>query len=551
MIRRTKGWVMAALAAALLMAGSSSAQSASKSPASKPAPAFKAPPGALVVADGWFAAPKPQFAPPALPASITNAFVIPIHEPISEKTFGAIKRKMIRARSGGAQIIIFDMKTPGGRSDAMQDILRLVLDDAREVYTVAYINPEAFSAGAVISLACTEIVVTPTAVIGDAMPIMLSPTGELSPMPREERGKMESAFRGIIRTIAENRGHNIALCEGMITLGLDIWLVRNRDTGELRVVNAAQERGRVHNAPPTSQPAVSAPPSAEWEYLRTIDGPDSLVTLTGYEARNVGLAGEVLASMADLRKHYNIAAEPTVLEDTWSEALVEFLTSPAVAGILFFVGALGIYMEFNAPGHILPGVVGVICLAIFFGSKYLIGMAQWWEIALFVVGVALIVVEVFIVPGFGVAGIAGLIMCVVGLLAMLVPNAPGRLPIPVTDFDWSIFANGAMSLGIAFLAAVVAAMVLARYLPHVPVAGRLVLTPVQAGPDAAVSDISPIRHVQCGDVGVVERVCRPVGKVRFGDDLLDAGSEGMIIEPGATVRVLRREGNQVIVEKVH
>jgi membrane-bound serine protease (ClpP class) len=544
MTRFTSVLLSAAVIVALATTQVSAAKPKTTSPATEPA-------GTRIVADGWFAPAEPKFPPPKLPAAVTRAFVIPIHEPIGEKTFDAIRRKVVRCRSGGAEIIIFDMKTPGGRSDAMDNILRLILDDIRDVYTVAYVHPEAFSAGAVISLACTEIVVTPTAVIGDAMPIMLSPTGELSPMPKEERAKMESGMRGIIRTIAQNRGHSIALCEGMITLGEEVWLIRDRGTRELRVVDVEEYRGKVLGAPAsTSQPAAMPPSGAKWEYVRTIDGPNSLVTLTGYEAINAGLATGVYDNLKELAKHYNIVVEPMMLEDTWSEKLVEFLTSPAVAGVLFFIGILGIYIEFNSPGHILPGVVGLICLAIFFGSKYLVGMAQWWEIALFVLGVLLILVEIFVLPGFGIAGIAGIVVCVVSLLAMLVPNTPGRLPIPTTDFDWTIFTSGAMALGTAFIAAIVAAMVLARYLPKVPIAGRLVLAPIQAVPDAAVSDISPIRKVKPGDTGVVEAVCRPVGKVRFEKDLLDATSEGMIIEVGAKVRILRREGNQLIVEKV-
>jgi membrane-bound serine protease (ClpP class) len=520
-----------------------------EAPATKPA-FGEAPAGATVTTEGWFAPPSPKFAPPALPPEVTRAFVIPIREPIAEKTYDAVKRKVIRCRLAGAEMIIFDMNTPGGRGDAMEDILRLVLDDMRDVYTVAYVDPEAFSAGAVISLACTEIVVSPTAVIGDAMPIMIGVGGELAPVPKEERSKIESGIRGIIRTTAENRGHSVALCEGMVTIGIEVWLIRNHHTGELRVVNAADERGKVRNAPAAgaTQASVSAALATDWEYLRTIDGPESLVTLTGYEAVDAGLARRMLANMDKLRQHYNITAPPTVLEDTRSETLVEFLTSPVVAGILFFVGILGIYVEFNAPGHVLPGVAGLICLAIFFGSRYLIGMASWWMIALFILGVLLILVEILVVPGFGVPGVLGVIFCVVGLLVMLMPYRPGKW-LPNTPLDWRLFTNGVLGVTMGFVGAVAAALAIAKYLHRLPVAGRLVLPSVVPPVEPTVTEGSPYLRVKAGDIGTVERMCRPVGKVRFGEDLLDAGSQGEIIEPGTAVRVLRREGNRLIVEK--
>jgi membrane-bound serine protease (ClpP class) len=508
------------------------------------------PAGAFVTADGWFPPVNPKIPPPPLPKEITKAFVIPIHEEITPKTYEAVERKINRCREQGAQLVIFDMNTPGGRGDAMEGIVRLILEDNKDIHTVAYVDPRAFSAGAVISLACNEIVVSPAGVIGDAMPILISAEGALVAMPPDERKKMESGARAIVRTIAQNRGHSEILCEGMITISIEVWLVRDRTTRELRLVDGAAERGKVWQGPPTSQPGESqGPPNAQWEFVAVIDGPNSLATLTGEEALRAGLSRYMAGSMTDLKKHYNIVAPPVVMEDTWSELMVEFLTSTAVAGILFGLGIFLAYMELNAPGHFVPGILAAICFAIFFGSRYLIGLSDWWQIALFVVGLTLIIVELLTFHTVGLLLIAGVVCCIAALLGVLVPHMPGTLPVPQNEMDWSIFRGGAMALGLGFIGAAIAAMAFARFLPRLPIAGKLILQSVVVPSEPPVSAAGAIKEIAVGEIGVAETLCRPVGKVRFGDRLLNATSTGEIIQPGERVKVLKRDENRIIVEK--
>ena len=170
-------------------------------------------------------------------------------------------------------------------------------------------------------------------------------------------------------------------------------------------------------------------------------------------------------------------------------------------------------------------------------------------LVLFVVGVALLSLEVFVIPGFGVTGILGILCCLAGLLGILIANPPDELPIPKTDVDWGQLLNGLFALGTAFVLAVAGMFALSRYLPKVPVASRLVLKPVGNLADTTLADESPMRAVRPGDVGTVEGTCRPAGKVRFGENLVDATSQGAIIETGERVRALGRQGNRVVVER--
>ncbi|MCD4699927.1 MAG: hypothetical protein K8R91_05070, partial [Phycisphaerae bacterium] len=467
----------------------------------------------IITPDGWFARPKVDR--PSLPGEITKAFVIPIHGPIGTSTHEAVKRKVIKCKSSGAQIIIFDMKTPGGRGDAMSGIVRQILDELHGITTVAYVNRRAYSAGAVISLACDEIVMAPGAIIGDAMPIMISPQGQLVPIPKAERAKIESAILAEVRLLAQKKGHSEILCQAMVTLDIEVWLVRNVKTRELKVVDAKLWRGKVAGEPGKDSSVIAKPEESPWEYVRTIVGADKLATLTTDEVVKTGLASYVFDDMDALMKHYNITAEPTVLSDNWAEDLVGFLTSPAVMGILMFIGILAIYAELHTPGFGVAGTIAIICFAIVFGSHYLIGLAQWWEIALFFIGVALLAVEVFLIPGFGVAGVAGLLCCIVAMLALLVSNAPTELPWPDTEGAWDMLKTGVLSLMAAFVAATVAAAFLARYLPKVPFASRLVLAGPEGSLTAPTTEDAPILDVRPGQAGEVTQTCRPVGKVRI------------------------------------
>jgi membrane-bound serine protease (ClpP class) len=281
-----------------------------------------------------------------------------------------------------------------------------------------------------------------------------------------------------------------------------------------------------------------------------LDGPEELVTLTAEEATFVGLAADVVPSLEAMGQRLGLATAPTVLEDTWSERLVTFLTSPVVVAVLFFVGLLCVYVEMHTPGFGVAGGVAIFCFAVLFGSRLLVGLAAWWEIALFVAGLVLLGVELFVTPGFGIVGIAGILCCVVALLAMFVPNDPSSLPIPSTNLDWSILGKGVMALSLAFIAAVVAMPLLARVLPKVPLAGRVVLAPPAGGAAPPVSEASPLRTIQPGQQGVVTSTCRPAGIARFGETLVDVVADGTFINPGTTVVVLKNEGNRLIVAPV-
>jgi len=516
-------------------------------PSSAGAQADEAPPalpaGARVVKDGWFRAPAPKIPRPALPAKIKTAYVIPIHGTINGALYEIVRRKVTICKGRGAKLVIFDLDTPGGASDAMEKIIQLIFNDLHDVYTVAYVHPKAFSAGALISLACTEIVVAPDGRIGAAVGWI--PGIEL---PKAVRAKFDAASRSQVRAWAKQRGQWPAVWEAMVSVEAEVWVIRKTATDELRLVEASDWQALREEEDSKRTRRLAEPPEPGWEYVRMIDSDEDVLSCDADRALELGVATREVEDLAALKAHYHVEALQT-LGDTWSERMVAFLSLPIVTTLLVVVGLMAFYSETRMPGLGFPAVIAVICFAILLGSQYLIGMANWWEIALVCVGLGLIALEVFVIPGFGVAGISGILCCIVGGLALLVANAPNELPLPRTELDWSLLSRGALSLALGVIGAMIGGALLSRYLPKLPLGSRLVLAPAEGGAEDLLPSDAPVRRVQVGDVGVVEGMCRPVGKVRFGDALVDASTEGDTLEPGTKVRVLRRSGNRVVVER--
>jgi len=292
-----------------------------------------------------------------------------------------------------------------------------------------------------------------------------------------------------------------------------------------------------------------------------IVGKTELLTLTAPKALEYGIARAVVKDRAEalafLAKRDGVAfgEEPRVLETTWSEQMVSWVNSPGVMAVLVMLALLGVYVEFTTPGFGLAGIVALICFATIVGSKYLVGMANWVEILLLLVGILLLLVEIFVLPGFGIAGILGIAAILLGLFGMLIRNAPDELPWPETAGDWQSLSSGVISLAIGFAGFLVLAWLASRYLPRLRFMSGLVLAPnptISGGP-ARVSMTAPPQRVEpsvsIGDLGEVVSKLRPAGKARFGDALVDVVATGEFLDTGARIEIIAINGSRVVVKK--
>jgi membrane-bound serine protease (ClpP class) len=226
-----------------------------------------------------------------------------------------------------------------------------------------------------------------------------------------------------------------------------------------------------------------------------------------------------------------------------------------VTGLLFVVGLIALYVELSAPGISVGGLISGLCFALFFWSRFLGGTAELLEVILFLAGVAFLAVELFVIPGFGVAGITGGMLMLIGVLM-----ASQHFVIPNTGRQLEVFTSSLLVVTTSATAFLLVAAVLSRYFGALPIINRLVLRP---SPDAGVAaetkppgdktgspPASGIPGVNVGDWGVAQSPLRPAGKVRFGDVFLDVITDGSYVDRGGQVRIVEVQGNRVVVSSV-
>jgi membrane-bound serine protease (ClpP class) len=470
-----------------------------------------------------------------------KAAVIVCKGMIDDGLYKSIQRRTQAALDAGATYLIYEISTYGGLLQSGDDISKyFILEVAKKAHTVAYVTTEAISAGAMISVSCQDIIMRENTTIGDCAPIQIS--GKLEGVERE---KTESFTRAAFKRAAEANHYPEVLLKAMVTMQIEVYRVKNLKTGE-------KEFFEGHQLPDDKK-------KYDLDNKELIVKNDELLTLTASQALEYGIARAVVKDRAGVldflakRDGVTFAGEPMVFETLWSEEMVRWLNSPAVMGVLVMLALLGVYIEFSTPGFGLPGLTAVVCFAIIIGSKYLVGMANWVEVAIFLIGVILLMIEIFVLPGFGVVGILGIVCILGGLFGMLVKNPPNRVPWPETQLDWELLTNGVLGLVFGFIGFIILAWILAKYLPKLRFLSGLILIPTaaQQGSGAKVSMTAPPENkttgVNVGDIGEVVSTLRPAGKAKFGDCFVDVVAEAEFLDKGTKVEIIRLHGNKVVV----
>lgn len=448
--------------------------------------------------------PVPHFeAAPALPRfdAIVGQHVIwvPIEDEIELGLAVFVER--VLAEATHATAVVFDINTLGGRIDAAIKIRDAILNC--KTPTFAYVHRRAIRAGALIALATDHIVFAPGGSLGAATPIQTDgekagPVGE----------KTVSYMRAEMRATAESKGRSGAMAEAMVDASL--------------VFEPYAPQGK-------------------------------LLTLSAEDARAVGLTGASQDSQAGLLAALGLEhAVLEVAQPTMGEKISRFLTDTRVSGILMSLGMLGLIVEFWTPGFGLPGIAGLLCLACFFWGHMVSSIASFTEVGLFALGLVLLMVEMFVIPGFGIVGILGFIAVILSLALTMV-----GMPL---DVAWS---SGALlnAIGVVLISIVVAVVILfflMKKLPKLKFASKLVLNtqlsvhgPSVQGPEGEASvQAAPEEWAQyLGQTGVVVSDLRMAGKARFGDQVMDVVSQSEYISEGEKVRVVLVEGVRIVVVK--
>ncbi len=497
---------------------------------------------------------------------VQMAAIIPIKDEINDVTFASMKRRVEKAREAGATIIVFEMDTPGGLVTSALDICNYI-KNLTDHKTVAWVHPMAYSAGVMISLSCDEVVMSRSSRMGDCAPIIISPTDGLQTLGKTERAKAESPILKEFQDSANVGGYNRLLCEAMVRTGSEIWWLEDADDGERRFEltdkkdKLLSEEGGTWQLVETMTDPVTG---REIEVKQPVVEERDLLTLTQSEAIAFGFAKAIISTEEELGDHYGITGEIARIIPNWSEWIADLLSSPIFRTILMMLIMMGIYAEFQSPGTFVGGAVALVALMIFLGAPYITGLADAWEILLVVLGVILLAVEFFIIPGFGVAGISGCMLILVGLIATFIPAEPGPIIIPRMPGSWLGLKTGLQVIFGGMVLALGGVWLLNRFLPHMPGARGLFLgspgrwaTSGVASSVASSSDFRPDtpatateQIVRLGDVGKTATPLRPAGKAMINGRRVDVITRGQMMDEACSVEVIEVSGNHVVVRKI-
>jgi len=441
--------------------------------------------------------------------SKTLVYTFAIMNNIAAPTWRITQDAMDEAVSIGADVVILHLNTYGGEVSAADSIRTRILNAPMPVHV--FIDDNAASAGALIAIACDSIYMKPGGKIGAAT--VVNQTGEQVP------DKYQSYMRATMRATAEAHGRDT------IIRGSDTTIVWRRD------------------------PAIAEAMVDPKLYVAGISDTGQVLTFTASEAMAHGYCEGIAESVEDVISKLGI--EDYVLKTynpSGLDRVIGFLINPIVSGILIVVIIGGIYFELQSPGIGFPLAAAITAALLYFAPLYLEGFAENWELILFIVGVILIMVEIFAIPGFGVTGVAGIIAVITGLTLSLVDNTVFKDP-QFTGEGLGILLKALSLVLVSVLLGVIFSLWAARKLLTTTAFGNLSLKSEQRTEEGFIGVETEQRKL-IGMEGVAHTVLRPSGKVKINEKLYDAKSEYGLIEKGAAVRVIRYETGQVYVVKV-
>jgi membrane-bound ClpP family serine protease len=255
----------------------------------------------------------------------------------------------------------------------------------------------------------------------------------------------------------------------------------------------------------------------------------------------------VVGGFGDLRDIYHLEGSPQFVEPGWADTLIDTLGSPQVAWILLLIGGAAVYLEAKTPGIGLGGLIGALCFLVFFWARFLGGTAEWLEVLLFLAGIGLLLVEIFVLPGFGIFGLMGG-LCVITSVIL----ASQTFYIPRNDYQLGQFRDSMVSVAAAGIGIVAAIGMLRRFLPHTPMFNQVMLEPPRGTELEHIASnevLASFSHL-LGMHGATTTPLTPAGKARFGDQVVDVVSDGEFIERGTEVVVVQARANRVVVKPV-
>lgn len=429
-----------------------------------------------------------------LPAAVfgqkTNVVVMEIKTEIDTRTNRYVELALKHAEQKKADVVVIEMDTYGGVMTDAKEIVDKIMDFKKPV--LVFINSDAASAGALISIACDSIYMTPGASIGAAT--VVGGDGEKAP------DKYQSYMRGIMRSTAEENHRDPRIAEGMVDESFEI--------------PGVKKAGQV-------------------------------ITFSTSEAIKNGFCEAQVTSLDEILKRNHIK-EYTIerFELEWADQVIEFFINPFISGILILIIIGGIYFELQSPGATFPILAAGIALVLYLIPYYLNGLADNWEIIALFIGLVLIAAEVFVIPGFGVAGVTGIILTVCSLILIMVNNNFFDFEfVPPASILYAVAAAfGGLLGGICLLFVGGAKIADSKYFKRV--------AHIEVHESRKGYTSSFIKEPMVGKRGIAHTVLRPSGKVMIEGQLYDAFTRSEFIERGQSIEVIGEETTSLKVRLV-
>jgi membrane-bound serine protease (ClpP class) len=465
-------------------------------------------------------------------------WLIPIRGDIGPPIAAFVRRESRKAQDAGAAHIIFEIDTFGGRVDSALQIASFIMS-IKNARTVAWVNNRtdageasmgvSGSAGALIAFACNDIYMARGTSIGAAAPVTLGPDGKT-----EATGeKTVAAVRSQMAALAERNNHPVGIALAMVDFDVELWEVSVDGVSQVLTL---QELERL------DEDSVKR--------VGIISPPGKLLSLTAGEALSYGLAAGLADDREALIQQLGLTGSLVESSPSAADGVISLLTSAPVQIILIILGLLMIFLEIQTPGFGIPGVTAIIAFSVVFGSGAMLGRVGSLEIILFLLGLGLLAVELFIIPGFGVVGISGILLIGLSLVFSM-----QDFIIPRFDWEWSLLGRNAIVVTVGVIAAISGIALIALFGPRLKIFDRLTLTTAITGTAGGTvlqdegGEESPYKAL-AGRTGKALSTLRPSGRIEIGGEVYSAETDGSFVEEGREIQVARVQGARIIVRAV-
>jgi membrane-bound ClpP family serine protease len=450
-----------------------------------------------------------------------------------------LERRIRRALGQNANLIILQIGCAGGDTQAAREFAEFLRGLSKQdppVMAIAYIPDKARDTATFVALGCNAIVMKKDAELGDFSSVVHERQG--NKRVEAPAAKYQST-RDSLKGLAETQGYSGLLAEAMLDRDLVLYqVVPKKGAGKWQLITEQELKADKASADPQWKDELLVKPAGEF------------LTLKANKAKELELAQYEVDGLPALYELYGVnPSQVRTSGPDWLEQFADFLVHPLTSFFLVMIGIVCLILELKLSGVGLPGVISAVCFILFFWShSHVAGQFTILAILLFILGLVLLALEIFVLPGFGVAGISGTLLVILSLALVTLDKRPE------TREEWLGLGSTLATFSLSLLAAIVAAMTVVWYLPHIPYLNRVMMKSEQELDETAEGPspdlIQPQLAGLLGAIGVAATPLRPAGKVKFGDEYLDVVAEGSFVQPGTRVQVIEIEGNRVVVKEV-